>query len=81
MKRADSATPTVPRLRRSIVTCAIFVTASALGMFLARPIAGQFHSASPWILPAIAVGTLAILVLVALLVLPRLSVSRPKPRA
>jgi hypothetical protein len=58
--------------------CAIFVTASALGMILARPTAAQFHSSSPWILPAIAVGVLVLLAAVALLLLPRLTTTRPK---
>ncbi|HEX3990388.1 MAG TPA: hypothetical protein VHX39_04365 [Acetobacteraceae bacterium] len=66
-----------PRLRRTIVLCAIFVTASALGMVLARPVAAQFLHSSPWILPAIAVGMLLILVIVALLVLPRLTMRQP----
>lgn len=66
-----------PRLRRTIFLCAIFVTASALGMMLARPIATQFLHSSPWVLPAIAVGVLMILVVIALLVLPRLSMRRP----
>jgi hypothetical protein len=65
------------RLRRSIVLGTLCVAASALGMILARPIAARFQAAAPWILPALAVSVLAILVIVALLVLPRLS----RPRA
>jgi uncharacterized membrane protein YidH (DUF202 family) len=66
-----------PRLRRTIVLCVICLCASALGMMLAHPIAAQFHRSSPWILPVIAVGVLVILVIVALLVLPRLTARRP----
>jgi hypothetical protein len=78
MARTRSADST-PRLRRSIVLCSIFVTASALGMILARPIAAQFHGAPPWLLPAIAIGVLAILVVVTLLALPRHTTTPPKP--
>jgi hypothetical protein len=65
-----------PRLRRTIVLCAIFVGASALGMILARPIAARFLHSSPVLLPALAVGALLVLVMIALLVLPRLSMRR-----
>jgi|HubBroStandDraft_5_1064220.scaffolds.fasta_scaffold622873_2 hypothetical protein len=65
-----------PRLRRTIVLGTACVAASALGMFLARPLAARFQTLAPWILPAVAVGVLAILVILALLVLPRLT----KPR-
>jgi uncharacterized membrane protein len=71
-KSADSR----PRLRRTIVLCVICLGASALGMMLARPIATQFHRTSPWLLPAIAVGVLVMLVILALLVLPRLTTRR-----
>jgi hypothetical protein len=67
------------RLRRSIVLCVICVTASGLGMLLAHPIAAQFHSASPWILPAIAVGVLVMLLVVALLMLPGSAKPRRQP--
>jgi hypothetical protein len=73
LKRADSTS----RLRRTIVLCVICLCASALGMMLAHPIAAQFHRSSPWILPVIAVGVLVVLVIVALLVLPRLTTRRP----
>jgi hypothetical protein len=65
------------RLRRTIVLGTICVAVSALGMFLARPLAARFQSFAPWVLPAVAVGVLAILVILALLVLPRLT--RPRP--
>jgi hypothetical protein len=65
-----------PRLRRTIVLGAACVAASALGMFLARPLAARFQTLAPWILPVVAVAVLAILVILALLVLPRLT----KPR-
>jgi hypothetical protein len=65
------------RLRRTIVLGTLCLTASALGMILARPIAARFQALAPWILPALAVSVLAILVIVALLVLPRLT----RPRA
>jgi hypothetical protein len=45
-------------------------------VMLAHPIAAQFHRSSPWILPVIAVGVLVILVILALLVLPRLTARR-----
>jgi hypothetical protein len=67
-----------PRLRRAIVLCTICVGASALGMILAHPIAAQFRSASPWILPAIAVGVLLVLAVLALIVLPRLPSTSPR---
>jgi hypothetical protein len=60
-----------PRLRQAIILCTVFVGASGLGLFLARPIAAQFRWSSPWVLPAIAVGVLLLLVTIALLVLPR----------
>ena len=65
------------RLHRTIILGALCLAASALGMILARPIAARFQTLAPWILPALAVSVLAILVIVALLVLPRLS----RPRA
>jgi hypothetical protein len=65
------------RLRRTIVLGTVCLAVSALGMFLARPLAARFQTLAPWILPALAVGVLAILVILALLVLPRLT----KPRA
>jgi hypothetical protein len=65
------------RLRRTIVLGTLCVAASALGMILARPIAARFEALAPWVLPAVAVGVLAVLVSVALLVLPRLT----RPRA
>jgi uncharacterized membrane protein YidH (DUF202 family) len=71
------STESTPRLRRTIVLCVICLCASALGMMLAHPIAAQFHRSSPWILPVIAVGVLVLLVIVALLVLPRLMARRP----
>jgi uncharacterized membrane protein len=71
-----SSTDSTPRLRRTIVLCVICLCASALGMMLAHPIAAQFHRSSPWMLPAIAVGVLVVLVIVALLVLPRLTTRR-----
>jgi hypothetical protein len=55
----------------------VCVAVSALGMFLARPLAAHFQTLAPWILPAVAVAVLAILVILALLVLPRLSKPRP----
>ncbi|HTC50796.1 MAG TPA: hypothetical protein VK700_02550 [Steroidobacteraceae bacterium] len=71
-------TPDHPRrLRRTIVLGTLCVAASALGMLLARPLAASFHSVAPWILPALAVGVLAILVTLTLLVLPRLGKPRP----
>ena len=60
-----------PRLRRTIILGTLCLTASTLGMMLSRPLAARFHSFAPWILPALAVGVLAVLVSVALLVLPR----------
>jgi hypothetical protein len=65
-----------PRLRRSIVLCAVFVCASGLGMFLARPLTAQFRSSAPWVLPAILVGVLTILVIVALIVLPKITLRK-----
>jgi hypothetical protein len=62
-----------PRLRRTIALGALCLTASTLGMMLARPLAARFHALAPWILPALAVAVLAVLVSLALLVLPRLS--------
>jgi hypothetical protein len=62
-----------PRLRRTIILGTLCLTASTLGMMLSRPLAARFHSLAPWILPAVAVGVLAVIVSVALLVLPRLS--------
>jgi hypothetical protein len=46
-------------------------------MILARPVAARFQAFAPWVLPALAVGILAVLVIVALLVLPRLARRRP----
>jgi hypothetical protein len=65
-----------PRLRRTIVLCILCVGASGLGLILARPIAAQFRMSSPWILPALAVGILTILVVVALIVLPMITARR-----
>jgi hypothetical protein len=65
-----------PRLRRTIVLCTICVCASGFGLFLARPIAGHFRMFSPWVLPAIAVGVLTILAVVALIVLPMITSRR-----
>jgi hypothetical protein len=62
-----------PRLRRTIVLCTICVGASGLGMILAHPIAARFRMSSPWVLPAIAVGVLLVLVITALLMLPRIT--------
>ena len=65
-----------PRLRRTIVLGTICVCVSGFGLFLARPIAGQFRMSSPWVLPAIAVGILTILAVVALIVLPKITSRR-----
>ena len=65
------------RLRRTIALGAICLAVSALGMFLARPLAQHLQRLPPWVLPALAVAVLAVLVCVALLVLPGLG----KPRA
>jgi membrane protein CcdC involved in cytochrome C biogenesis len=65
-----------PRLWRSIVLCTVFVSASGLGMFLARPLTAQFRTSSPWVLPAIIVGVLTILVIVALIVLPKITLRK-----
>ena len=59
------------RLRRTIILCAICVSASALGMLLARPVAAHFQSASPWVLPALGIAVLVILAATVLLILPR----------
>jgi hypothetical protein len=75
MQQRKSANQT-PRLRRTIVLGTVCVCASGLGLFLARPIAAQFRMSSPWILPAIAVGILTILVMIALIVLPRITSRR-----
>jgi hypothetical protein len=64
-------TESTRRLHRTIVLCAVCVGMAGLGMFLAGPLAALFHSASPWVLPSIAVGVLVALVLVTLWVLPR----------
>ncbi len=70
MATPDSAT-SVHRLRRTILLCAICVSASALGMLLASPIAARFRGASAWVLPGIASAVLLLLVLGAFVVLPR----------
>ena len=73
MKDAPEASAQRPRLRRTIILGVLCLTASALGMMLSRPLATRFHALAPWILPALAVGVLAVLVSLALLVLPRLA--------
>jgi Mg2+/Co2+ transporter CorB len=70
------STDQTQRLRRTIVLGTICVCASGLGLILARPIAAQFRMSSPWILPAIAVGILTILVVIALIVLPKITSRR-----
>jgi hypothetical protein len=73
MKDLPETSERRPRLRRTIILGTLCLTASTLGMMLSRPLAARFHSAATWLLPALAVGVLAILVSVALLILPRLS--------
>ena len=73
MKDAPEASAQRPRLRRTIILGVLCLTASALGMMLSRPLATRLHALAPWILPALAVGVLAVLVSLALLVLPRLA--------
>jgi uncharacterized membrane protein len=65
-----------PRLRRTILLCAVCVGASGLGLILAQPIAAGLRMSSPWVLPALAAGVLLILVIIALLVLPRITSRR-----
>ncbi len=65
-----------PRLRRTIVVGSLCIAISALGMVVARPLAAHFLRSSPWVLPAIAVAVLSILVVAALVVLPRLVTPR-----
>lgn len=76
MKNLSEGSDRRPRLRRTIILGTLCLTASTLGMMLSRPLAARFHSLAPWVLPAVAVGVLAVLVSVALLVLPRLSRTR-----
>ncbi len=66
-----------PSLKRALVLGIISTAFGLLGMMLARPIATHFLHFSPWVLPAIAVGVLTVLVVGALLVLPRLAAPRP----
>jgi len=75
MEERKSADPK-PRLRQAIILCTICVTASGFGMFFAHPVAARFRMSSPWVLPAIAVATLIILAVVALIVLPRITSRR-----
>ncbi len=74
----DERTPEAhrPRLRQAIVLCTVCVTVSALGMFFAHPIGAQFHMSASWVLPAIAVGILTILAIIALVVLPKMASRR-----
>jgi hypothetical protein len=62
-----------PRLSRTLWFAVIFVIGGCLGMFLAGPVVGHFHRAAPWVLPAIAVGILTVLAVVALTVLPKIT--------
>jgi cytochrome b subunit of formate dehydrogenase len=64
-------TESTRRLHRTIVLCAVFVGIAGLGMLLAGPLAALFRSASPWVLPLLAVGVLVALVIITLWALPR----------
>jgi zinc transporter ZupT len=62
-----------PRLRRGIWSALVVGCAGMLGAIAARPLVGAFRGSSPWLLPVIAAGTLVVLLLVALLILPRIT--------
>jgi zinc transporter ZupT len=61
------------RRRRGIWSAIVVGCAGMLGAIAARPLVGAFRGSSPWLLPVIAAGTLVVLLLVALLVLPRIT--------
>ena len=61
------------RRRRGIWSVIVVGCAGMLGAIAARPIVGAFRGSSPWLLPVIAAGALVVLLLVALLVLPRIT--------
>jgi zinc transporter ZupT len=61
------------RLRRGIWGAIVAGCAGMLGAIAARPLVGAFRGSSPWLFPVIAAGTLLVVVLIALLVLPRIS--------
>jgi zinc transporter ZupT len=62
-----------PRRRRGIWSAIIVGCTGMLGAIAARPLVGAFRGSSPWLLPVIAAGTLVVLLLIALLVLPRIT--------
>jgi zinc transporter ZupT len=61
------------RRRRGVWGAIVVGCAGILGAIAARPLVGAFRGSSPWLLPVMAAGTLVVLLLIALLVLPRIT--------
>ena len=68
----DDSRRTVQSLlfRRGIWSAIVTGCAGTLGYIAARPLFGAFHNSAPWLFPVVEVGALAVLVLVALVLLP-----------
>lgn len=58
------------RLRRAAWGAVVAGCVAILGSIAARPVVSAFRDAAPWVLPVVAAGVLAVLVLTALLFLP-----------
>ena len=69
MERRDSQGPTVTG-RRVLVAAGISVCAAALSWVAVPLIVGSFRQAAWWVLPSVAIGTLAVVLVGALILLP-----------
>ena len=61
------------RLRRAVWGAVVAACVGVLSSITARPLVGAFRELASWVLPVVVAGILAILVLFALLFLPRIT--------
>jgi hypothetical protein len=59
--------------RRGLIGAISGACAAALGFVVARPLVALFHKTAPWVLPVAMVGTLALVVVCVLALLPLMS--------
>jgi hypothetical protein len=72
MNKPPSRAP-VFTLRRVLVAAIVAAFAAALGSLVARSSFAAFHGMAPWVLPVVVVGTLAVVLICVLVLLPLLS--------
>ena len=60
-------------LRRGLIGAISTGCTAALGLVVARPLVASFHNTAPWVLPVAVVGTLTLVILCVLVILPLMS--------